>query len=48
MFLLINLANPGYGRILLHDPMGQKMIAIGIVQILIGVMIIRKIVKVKV
>ena len=48
MFLLINLVNPGYGRILLHDPAGQKMIAIGMVQIFIGVMIIRSIVKVKV
>lgn len=48
MFLLINLANPGYGRILLHDPIGQKMIGVGIVQIAIGVMIIRRIVKVTV
>jgi tight adherence protein B len=48
MFLLINLVNPGYGRILLHDPAGQKMMGVGIVQILIGMMIIRSIVKVKV
>ena len=48
MFFLINLANHGYSRILLEDPLGRKMIYIGGGAMIVGGLIIRKIVNVKV
>ena len=48
MFFLINLANPGYSRILLDDPLGRKMVYTGAAAMIVGGMLIRKIVKVKV
>jgi tight adherence protein B len=48
MFFLINLANHGYTRILVEDPLGRKLIYIGAGSMMLGGVIIRKIVKVKV
>lgn len=48
MFFLINLANRGYARILVEDPLGRKLIYSGLIFMLIGGIIIRKIVNVKV
>jgi len=39
MFFLINLANPGYSRILLDDPLGRKMIYTGAAAMLVGGML---------
>ena len=46
MFLAINVLNPQYARLLLDDPAGQKMIAAGVVMLLIGILVIRKVIKV--
>ena len=48
MYGLINLANPGYSRVLIEDPAGRKMIYVGMGMIAVGGMLIRKIVKIKV
>lgn len=48
MLLLLNIASPGYSDILLHDPTGQKLLYAGGGLILMGGMIIRKIVDIKV
>jgi len=48
MYGLINLANPGYTRVLIEDPVGRKMTYAGIGMISVGGLLIRKIVKIKV
>ena len=48
LYFMISLVNPGYTRILITDPTGQKMLAGGVVQIIIGMLVIRRIVKVRV
>ena len=48
LYVLINLANPGYTRVLIEDPVGRKMTYAGIGMITIGGLLIRKIVKIKV
>jgi tight adherence protein B len=48
MLALINLANPGYSDILFHDPQGRQLLYLGAGLILVGGLIIRKIVDVKV
>jgi tight adherence protein B len=48
MYGLINLANPGYTRVLIEDPVGRKMTYAGIGMIAVGGLLIRKIVKIKV
>jgi len=48
MFFLINIANHGYAKILLEDPLGRKLIYAGLSFMVIGGLIIRKIVNVKV
>jgi tight adherence protein B len=48
MYGLINLANPGYTKVLTEDPVGRKMIYTGIGMITIGGLLIRKIVRIKV
>jgi tight adherence protein B len=45
MLVLINILNPGYSNILLHDPLGRKMLYISIGMLAIGTLIIRKIVN---
>jgi tight adherence protein B len=48
MLGLLNIVSPGYSAILFHDPTGQKMLYAGGALILLGGLIIRKIVNVKV
>jgi tight adherence protein B len=48
MYVLINLANPGYTRVLITDPTGRKMTYAGIGMIAVGGLLIRKIVRIKV
>lgn len=47
MFVLMNILNPGYAKLLFQDPMGQKWLTIAGIMMLIGIVIIRKIVNVK-
>jgi tight adherence protein B len=48
MFFLINIANHGYAKVLLEDPLGQKLIYAGIAFMILGGIVIRKIVNVKI
>jgi tight adherence protein B len=48
MYGLINLANPGYTRVLIDDPVGRKMTYAGLGMIAVGALLIRKIVRIKV
>jgi tight adherence protein B len=48
MLLILNLVTPGYSDVLFHDPLGQKLLMAGGVFIVIGGLIIRKIVDIKV
>jgi len=48
MFVLLNLANPNYMRILLTDPVGRKLIYVGIVLMITGGWVIRKVIDIKV
>jgi tight adherence protein B len=48
MLILTSLINPEYARILLHDPVGQKLLYIGAGLILVGSFFIRRIVDIKV
>ena len=48
LLVMINIASPGYSSVLFHDPTGQKLLYAGGILILLGGLIIRKIVDVKV
>ena len=48
MFVLISLANPGYTDVLVHDPAGRKLVYAGIGMMVMGGLMIRKIVRIKV
>ncbi|HEV2275277.1 MAG TPA: type II secretion system F family protein [Acidobacteriaceae bacterium] len=48
MLALINVANPGYSRLLFHDPLGQKLLYAGGALIAVGGLIIRKVVDIRV
>jgi tight adherence protein B len=48
LLALINLVSPGYSHLLFHDPIGQKMLYAGAGFIVIGGLVIRKIVDVRV
>jgi tight adherence protein B len=48
MFFATNALNPGYGRILFVDPLGQKMVATAGVLMVVGMLTIRRIVNVRV
>jgi tight adherence protein B len=48
MLVLINIVTPGYSHILFYDPTGQKLLYAGGTLIVIGGLIIRKIVDIKV
>ena len=48
MLALINTVSPGYSSILFHDPLGQKLLYAGGAFIVLGGLVIRKIVDVKV
>ena len=48
MFVLLNIVNPNYERILLTDPVGQKLIYVGIGLMVLGGWVIRKVIDIKV
>ncbi len=48
MLVLLNLINPGYSDVLLHDPLGHKLLYAGAIMIGIGTFFIRKIVNINV
>ena len=48
MFALISIANPGYERILLNDPTGRQVLYGGLALLVIGILIIKKIVAIKI
>jgi tight adherence protein B len=48
MLLLTNVINPEYARILLHDPVGQKLLYVGAGLIALGTFFIRRIVNIQV
>jgi tight adherence protein B len=48
MYLAVNFLNPEYGGLLLKDPTGRIVFYTGIVSWIIGILIIKKIVAVKV
>jgi tight adherence protein B len=48
MFVLLNIVNPSYERILLTDPIGQKLIYVGIGLMVVGGWVIRKVIDIKV
>lgn len=48
MFFLLSMANRGYTRVLVEDPTGQKLVYAGFALMVIGALVIRKIVNVKI
>jgi tight adherence protein B len=48
MFFLLSLANRSYTRVLIEDPTGRRLVYTGLGLMLLGAMIIRKIVNVKI
>jgi tight adherence protein B len=48
IFVFMNFLSPGYGKILFEDPLGRKMVVYALVMMVIGTLIIRKIVNIKV
>ena len=48
MFIAMNFLQPGYGRVLFENPLGQKMLMFAAGLMVIGVFVIRRIVQVKV
>jgi tight adherence protein B len=47
-FLLLSIINPAYERVLITDPLGLKMVMVGIVMMVLGILIIRKIIRIKI
>lgn len=48
LFIIMNFLNPGYAKVLLEDPLGQKITIVGLVLMALGVWVIRRIVEIKV
>jgi tight adherence protein B len=48
MFVLLNLVNPAYERILLTDPVGRKLLYVGIGLMVTGGWVIRRVIDIKV
>jgi tight adherence protein B len=48
LFLAVYYLNPEYVMVLFTDPMGRKMLAGGVVMQLLGALVIRKIVNIRV
>jgi tight adherence protein B len=48
VFAVISFLNPRYAHILTEDPFGQKMIAAGLILMIFGVFVIRRIIDIKV
>lgn len=47
-FIVMNVMNPGYGKILFEDPFGQKMVIAALILMVLGIIAIRRIVIIKV
>jgi len=47
MFFGMNLLHPGYGRVLFEEPLGRKMLTYAAILMVIGVLMIRRIVRVR-
>ena len=47
MFIGMNFLNPGYEKVLFQDPLGQKLVTYAGIMMVMGVVLIRRIVKVK-
>jgi tight adherence protein B len=45
MMFIINILNPGYSKIMLEDPMGQKLLYAGVVMLILGGLMIRNIIN---
>ena len=45
MLLLINMIDPGYSKVLLHDPVGHKLVYVGIALICLGGFFINRIIN---
>jgi len=48
MFVLLNLVNPGYEKIMLTDPVGRKLLYAGVVLMISGGWVIRRVIDIKV
>ena len=48
LFALISLVSPDYERLLFADPLGMKMVEFGLVMMLIGIFVIRKIIDIRI
>jgi tight adherence protein B len=48
MFVLLNIVNPAYMKILITDPAGRTLIYVGIVLMVVGGWVIRKVIDIKV
>jgi tight adherence protein B len=48
MFLIINLVNHNYEKTLFSDPFGLKLVYIGLGMMVVGILVIRKIIDIKV
>lgn len=48
IFIGMNLLHPGYGKVLFETPSGQKMVTYAAIMMVLGILMIRKIVNVKV
>ena len=48
IFGLMNILNPGYGRVLFEAPLGRKMVMYAAIMMVVGILMIRKIVNIKV
>lgn len=48
LLVLLNIVNPGYSKVLLHNPTGQKLLYAGAGMIAVGAFIIRRIVDIQV
>ena len=47
IFIALNFLNPGYGKALFQDPLGEKLVGYAAVMMVIGMLVIRKIVNIK-
>ena len=48
LFIAVYQLNPDYVMVLFTDPMGTKMLAVAVIMQIIGALVIRKIVNIKV
>ncbi len=48
LFFLISLVNPGYESVLVTDPFGVQLIHVGLVMMVLGVLIIRRIIRIQI